>query len=51
LPILAADGITNFGIPLANHCNLVLCSFVQQIDQSKTFSDGPRNNMWCKWLD
>jgi len=32
LPFLAADGITNFGIALAKHCNLVFCSFVLQID-------------------
>ena len=51
LPFLAADGITDFGIAQAKHCNLVFCSFVLEIDWSKTFSDGPSNNMWCKWLD
>jgi len=45
------DGITDFGIALATHCNLVVCSFVLQIDWSKTFSDRTRNNMWWKWLD
>ena len=43
------DGIKDFGIAQAKQCNLVFCSFVLQIDLSKTFSDGPRNNMWCKW--
>jgi len=43
--------ITDFGIALAKHCNLVFCTFVQQIDWSKTFPDGTRNNMWCKWLN
>jgi len=42
------DGIKDFGIAQAKQCNLVFCSFVLQIDLSKTFSDGPRNNMWCK---
>jgi len=43
------DGITDFGIALAcRHCNLAFSSFVLQIDWSKTFSDGTRNNMWCK---
>jgi len=46
-PFLAPDGITDFGIALAKHCNLVFCSFVLQIDWSKTFSDGSRNNMCC----
>jgi len=45
------DGITDFGITQAKHCNLASCSFVLQIDWSKTFSDGTRNNMRCKWLD
>jgi len=45
-----ADGITDFGIALAQHCNLVSAlSFYKSIDQ-KTFSDERRNNMWCKWL-
>ena len=47
----AHDGITDFGIAVDKHCKLALCSFVLQIDWSKTFSDGPRNNMWCKWVD
>ena len=51
LPFLAPDGITNSGIALAKHCNLAFCSFVLQIDWSKTFSDGTRNSMWCKLLD
>ena len=51
LPCLAADGITDFGIAQTKHCNLIFCSFVLQIDWSKSFSDGPSNNMWCKWLD
>jgi len=29
------DGITDFGIALAEHCNLVFCSFVLEIDWSK----------------
>ena len=33
LRYLAPEGITNFGIALAKHCNLVFCSFVLQIDQ------------------
>jgi len=46
------DGITTFGIALAyKHCNLAFCSFVLQINWSKTFCDGSRNNMWCKYLD
>jgi len=46
------DGVTDFAIALAyKRCNLAFCSFVLQIDWSKTFSDGTRNNMWCKWLD
>jgi len=32
LPFLAPDGITDFGIALAKHCNLAFCSFVLQID-------------------
>ena len=45
------DGITDFGIALGyKHCNLAFCSFVLQINCSKTFSDGTRNDMWCKWL-
>jgi len=32
LPFLAADGITDFGIALAQHCNLAFFSFVLQID-------------------
>ena len=51
LPFSAPDGIKEFGIALAKHCNLAFCSFVLQIDWSKTFSDGIRNNLWCKWLD
>jgi len=51
LPFLAPYGITDFGIALAKHYNLALCSFVLQIDWSKTFSEATRNNMWCKWLD
>jgi len=47
LQFFAADGITDFGIALPKHCNLVCCSFVLQIDWWKNFSDGPRNNMWC----
>jgi len=39
------DGVTDFGSSLAKHCNLAFCSFVLQIDWSKTFSDGTRNNM------
>jgi len=45
LPFLAPDGITDFSIALAKHCNLVFYSFVLQIDWSKTFADGTRNNM------
>jgi len=45
------DGIIDFGIALAKHCNLVFCSLVLQIYWSKTFSDWTHNNMWCKWLD
>jgi len=45
------DGTTDFGITLAKHGSLAFCSFVLQIDWSKTFSDGTRNNVWCKWLD
>jgi len=37
LPILAPEGIANFGIALAKHCNLVFCSFVIQIDWLKPF--------------
>jgi len=51
LAFLSADGIADFGIALAKHCNLIFCSFVLQIDWSQTFSGGPRNNMWCEWLD
>jgi len=40
LRILAADGITDFGIALAKHCNLVSCSFVLQIDWLKPFLTG-----------
>jgi len=29
---LALDGIADFDIALAKHCNLVSCSFVLQID-------------------
>jgi len=32
LRFLVADGITDFCIALAKHCNLVFCSFVLQID-------------------
>jgi len=32
LRFLAAEGITNFGIALAKHCNLVFCSIVLQIN-------------------
>jgi len=49
--MVLTDGITDFGIALAIHGNLAFCSFVLQIDRSKTFSEGTRNNMWCKWLD
>jgi len=49
--MVLTDGIIDFGIALAKHGNLAFCSFVLQIDWSKTFSDGTRNNMWCKWLD
>jgi len=46
------DGVVDSGIALAyKHCNLAFYSFVLLIDWSKTFSDGTRNNMWCKWLD
>jgi len=46
-----ADDIADFGIALPyKHCNLAFCSFVLQMDWLKTFSDGRRNNMWCKWL-
>jgi len=41
------EGIPDFGIAQAKHCNLAFCSFVLQIDWSKTFSDRTRNNMWC----
>jgi len=51
LTFLSVDGITDFGIALAKHCNLIFCSFVLQIDWSKTCSDGPRNNICCKWHD
>jgi len=34
---MAADGITDYGTGLAKHCSLVFCSFVLQIDWSKTF--------------
>ena len=37
LRILATEGIANFGIALAKHCNLVFCSFVLQIDWWKPF--------------
>ena len=47
-PFLAPDDITDFCIALAKHCNLAFCSFVLQINWSKTFSDGTRNNMWYK---
>jgi len=32
LRFLAPEGITNSGIALAEHCNLVFCSSVLQID-------------------
>ena len=32
---IAPDGITDFAIALAEHCNLVFCSFVLRIDWSK----------------
>ena len=32
LAFLVADGITDFGIALAKHCNLIFCSFVLEID-------------------
>jgi len=38
LRFLAADGITDFGIALDKHCNLVSCSFVLQIDWLKPLS-------------
>jgi len=31
-PYLSPDGIADFGIALAKHCNLAFCSFVLQID-------------------
>jgi len=34
---IAPDGITDFGIALAKHCNLVFCSFILRIDWSKPF--------------
>jgi len=35
------DGISDFGIALAyKHCNLAFCSFVLQIDRTKTFLAG-----------
>jgi len=37
LRILAPEGIANFGITLAKHCNLVFCSFLLQIDWWKPF--------------
>jgi len=40
------DGISDFGIALAcKHCDLAFCSFVLQIDWTKTFSGGTYNNM------
>jgi len=45
------DGITDFGIAQAKHCNLAFCSFLPQMAGSTTFFDGARNNLWCKWLD
>jgi len=47
LPFLAHDGITDFVIALAKDA-ISLSAFVRQIDRSKTFSDGTRNNMWCR---
>jgi len=45
------DGITDFGIALAyKHCNLSFCSFVPQIDWSKTFFGGTRSNIRYKRL-
>jgi len=48
------DGTTDFGIALTYSINTAISrsalSFYN-IDCSKTFSDGTRNNMWCKWLD
>jgi len=32
LPFFAPDGITDFGIALAKHCNLTFCPFVLRID-------------------
>jgi len=37
LRFLVADGITDFGIAQAKHCNLVFCSFVLQLDWLKSF--------------
>ena len=34
---IASDGITDFSIAQAKHCNLVFCSFVLRIDWSKFF--------------
>jgi len=32
LRFLVAEGITDFGIALAKHCNLAFCSFVLQLN-------------------
>ena len=40
LRILAPEGIANFGITLAKHCNIIFCSFVLQIDWWKPFLRG-----------
>ena len=45
LPFWGPDGIADFGIAQAKHCNLAFCSFVLQIEWSETISDGPSNNM------
>jgi len=37
LPFLAADGIAEFGIALAKHCNLVFCSLFYESTDEKSF--------------
>jgi len=50
LPFLAPDGITDFGIALAKHCNLAFCFFVLQINWSKTFFDRTKQNGLSKFI-
>jgi len=51
LAFLSVDGITDFGIALAKHCNLIFCSSVLQIDWSKPVLTDHAITLCWKWLD